>query len=145
MEELPRAVANTQIGKESEIVVLRDGKEKTFKVRVGELKEASIAQPAKGEGAGPDAFGLRVKNLTPEIAEQLDIDEAKGVVVVAVEPGSPAEESGIRRGDVIIEVDRAPVGDVAELQSKLGDVKKGALLLVRRGDSTVFVPLRKKS
>ena len=146
MEELPRAVASTPIGKEVDVVVLRDGKEKTFQVRVAELKETSPTELAQQgpEGGGPSAFGLRVQNLTPEVAEQLGVEDAKGVVIVSVEGGSPAEESGLRRGDVIIEVDRAPVADVSELRSALGGDKKTALLLVRRGDSTVFVPLKKK-
>jgi serine protease Do len=146
MEELPRAVASTAIGKEVDVVVLRDGKEKAFRVRVAELKEAGPTETAQEEkdGGSPAAYGLRVQNLTPEVAEQLQLDDATGVVIVAVEPGTPAEEAGLRRGDVIVEVDREAIADVDALRAALAGDKKGALLLVRRGDSTVFVPLKKK-
>jgi serine protease Do len=144
MEELPRTVANTPIGKESEIVVLRDGSEKTLHVKVGELKETAAVEPARGEGGGPSAWGMKVQNLTPEIARQLEIDETTGVVVVGVDGGSPAEDAGIRRGDVIIEVDRAAVKDVGDLRERLGDDKKSVVLLVQRGEQTIYLPLKKQ-
>jgi serine protease Do len=145
MEELPRLVASTPIGREAEVVVKRDGKEKTFDVKVGELKEPEVQASAGKPGeAGPAAYGMRVQNLTPEIAEQLNLEDDKGVVVSGVESGSPAEEAGVRRGDVILEADKQPVKDVKELQQRLGEAKKGALLLVRRGDATLYVAIKKK-
>jgi serine protease Do len=144
MEELPRLVASTPIGQEAEVVVKRDGKEKTFQVKVGELKEPEVQAATGKSSEGPAAFGMRIQNLTPEIAEQLGLEDEKGVVVSAVEPGSPAEEAGIRRGDVILEADKQPVKDVRELQQRLGEAKKGTLLLVRRGDATLYVALKRK-
>ena len=81
--------------------------------------------------------------MTPEIAEQLGLDDANGVVVTAVAPGSPAEEAGMRRGDVILEVDRYEVKNTAQLQEKLEESDDGTLLLVKRGDATLFVPLKR--
>jgi serine protease Do len=144
MEELPRLVASTPIGREAEVVVKRDGKEKTFGVKVGELKEPEVQASTGKPGEGPSAYGMKVQNLTPEIAEQLGLEDEKGVVVSGVESGSPAEEAGIRRGDVILETDKQPVKDVKELQQRLGEAKKGALLLVRRGDATLYVAIKKK-
>ncbi|HTF35674.1 MAG TPA: DegQ family serine endoprotease [Myxococcota bacterium] len=144
MEELPRFVASTPIGREAEVVVKRDGKEKTFEVKVGELKEPEVQASTGKPGEGPSAYGMKVQNLTPEIAEQLGLEDEKGVVVSGVESGSPADEAGIRRGDVILEADKQPVKDVKELQQRLGEAKKGALLLVRRGDATLYVAIKKK-
>jgi serine protease Do len=145
MEELPRLVAATTIGRDADVVVLRNGKEKTFQVKVGELKDAEVQAAAGKPGeTGPTALGMRVQNLTPEIAEQLGLEDDHGVVVSAIEPGSPADEAGIRRGDVILEADRQAVKDVKELQERLGDTKKGALLLVRRGDANLYVAIKKK-
>jgi serine protease Do len=144
MEELPRLVASTPIGREAEVVVKRDGKEKTFGVKVGELKEPEVQASTGKPGEGPSAYGMKVQNLTPEIAEQLGLEDEKGVVVSGVESGSPAEEAGIRRGDVILETDKQPIKDVKELQQRLGEAKKGALLLVRRGDATLYVAIKKK-
>jgi len=145
--ELPRIVAATPVGSKVDVVVLRDGKRKTFEVVVGTLEEESVAAAAGGEEGGPEngaaAFGLRVQDLTPEIADQLGVDADKGVLITAVEPGSPADEAGLRRGDLILEVDRNEVNDSGALRKRLEDAKNRALLLVRRGDATIFVPLKR--
>jgi serine protease Do len=86
---------------------------------------------------------MRVQDVTPEIANQLGLDDASGVVVTAVQPGSAAENAGIRRGDVILEVDRYEVKDTAQLRERLDESDDGALLLVRRGDATLFVPIKR--
>jgi serine protease Do len=141
--ELPRVVAATPVGKKVKLVVLRDGKRKTFKVEVGTLadEETLAAHVEPDEGAA--AFGLRVQDLTPEIAEQLGVEDDTGVLVTSVDPGSPAGEAGLRRGDVILEVDRTEVSSASEFQKRLGAADDRALLLVRRGDATIFVPLKR--
>jgi len=85
-----------------------------------------------------------VQTLTPEIAENLGVDETKGVIVTAVESGSAADEAGIRRGDVILEVNRQAVEDADAYKGALKKVEKGknVLLLVRRGDNTIFLALK---
>jgi serine protease Do len=140
--ELPRVVASTPVGEEVEVVVLRHGKRKTLEVEVGALDEGEQLAAAEEPEAGETAFGLRVQDLTPEIAEQLGVEDEKGVVVNGVKPGSPADEAGLRRGDLIVEVDRHEVADTADLRKRLSDAGSRALLLVRRGDATIFVPLK---
>jgi len=141
--ELPRVVAATPVGKSVKMVVVRNGKHKTLKVKVGALDEGeTLAAQVEPEG-GTAAFGLRVQDLTPEIAEQLDVEPDVGVLVTSVEPGSPAEEAGLRRGDLILEVDRTEVKSTSDLQARLGAAQGRALLLVRRGDATIFVPLKR--
>ncbi|MBI2358740.1 MAG: PDZ domain-containing protein, partial [Deltaproteobacteria bacterium] len=108
---------------------------------VGELKEEEVAAAAPEKGN----FGLTVQRVTPQLAESLGLEKAEGLVVTAVEPGSAGEEAGIRRGDVILEVDRKPVKTVAEYRKAVGEATKrgkGILFLVRRGDSTLFLALR---
>ena len=77
-------------------------------VAVGELKDEEIVAsvPEKGE------LGLTVQRLTPQMAESLGLEKAEGVVVTAVEPGSVADEAGIRRGDMMMEVDRKAIRNV---------------------------------
>ncbi len=96
--------------------------------------------PEKGE------LGLTVQRVTPQIAESLGLEKAEGVVVTAVEGGSAAEEAGLRRGDVILEVDRKPVRTIQDYRKAVGGIKKGrgVLFLVRRGDSTLFLALKPK-
>ena len=98
---------------------------------------------AKADSSGPAAFGLRIQDVTREMADQLGLEDTNGVVVTAVAPGSPAEEAGLRRGDVILEVDRYTVKNSAELHEKLEESDEGTLLLIKRGDATLFIPLKR--
>ncbi len=66
------------------------------------------------------------------------------MVVTSVSPGSPASEAGIRSGDVILEVNRSTVNDVEALRDELASTEHSALLLIRRGDATIFVPVKRK-
>jgi serine protease Do len=141
MEELPRVVAATPVGRKVEVTVLRQGKRKRFKVAIGELKEPELVAQAEVR-EGPTAFGMRVQDITPELAEQLGLEKPEGVVVTSVKPGSPADEAGLRPRDVILEVGREPVENIEDLKSKLSATEKGVLLFVRRGDATLFVPLK---
>ncbi|MCY4442580.1 MAG: DegQ family serine endoprotease [Deltaproteobacteria bacterium] len=134
--DLPIIVARTPIGKEVGVKVLRGGSERTLKVRIGKLEEKSVATP---EEQGSD-LGLTVRELTPDTAKKLSVKRTEGILVTAVKPGSPAEEAGLRRGDVILEVNRTPVATLAAYNQALEKVEKGqnALLLVQRGDNTRF-------
>ncbi|MBK7948574.1 MAG: DegQ family serine endoprotease [Deltaproteobacteria bacterium] len=142
--DLPIVVAQARVEKEAKVVVMRDGKRKELRVQVGRLPddEQLAANEPQDEGAG--AFGLRLQDLTPALAEQLGIEDAEGVLVADVDPAGPAAESGIRRGDVIVEFDRAPVDSAEALARKLGATKKSALLLVRRGENTLYVPVERR-
>ncbi len=147
MEDLPRLVAAASPGTTAKLVVLRGGEEKTLEVELGKLDEGqqvAAAEGGPGEEKGPEAFGMRVQPLTPELAEQLSIDETEGVVVSAVESGSAADEAGLRRGDVILEVDQQPVAGIAAFE-KATQGRDKALLLVRRADATIFVAVKKKT
>ncbi len=65
------------------------------------------------------------------------------MVVTSVEPGSPAQEAGMRRGDVMLEADRSAVKDVDDLREALAEAESSALLLVRRGEATILVPIKR--
>ena len=139
--DLPLLVAHEPIGKKVPVVVIRDGAELTIELEIGEMKDDA------GEVAGNESeeLGLAVQNLTPEIAESLGLDaDAEGVLVSGVVPGSPAGDAGLRRGDVILEVNRTPVANLDDYAAQLTERKKGKsiLLLVRRGDNTVFLALK---
>jgi serine protease Do len=144
--DLPRIVAATPVGKEVELVVTRDGNRKTLTAKVGTLEDAETLAELDGPGDDDESaakFGLRIQDLTPEIADQLGVEADAGVLVTAVEPGSASEAAGLRRGDLILEVDRTEVNSASELQERLGKAGGRTLLLVRRGDATIFVPLRR--
>jgi serine protease Do len=146
-DDLPRIVAVTPVDKKVNVVVIRDGKRVNLKPVIAAMDEPALTELASATPSteGAKAFGMAVQNLTPEIAQQLGMEESTGVVVSGVDPEGPAQEAGIRRGDVIIEVDQAEVGDVDGLQEKLAGADERALLLIRRGDNQLYVPLKREA
>jgi serine protease Do len=142
MDELPRIVAATPVGSKVELKALRKGKKKSFSVELGELEPGErLASTAHEEV--PGAYGLQVQNISPDVAEHLKLEDLDGVLITAVEPGSPAEAAGLRRGDVILEVNQSAVSDVGQFSTAIKGSEKGALLLVRRGNAEIFVPLKR--
>jgi serine protease Do len=141
-EELPQAVADTPVGKTVVVRIIRDGKREKIRVEVGEMETPELAD-TRGASPSPASFGLRAQTLTKELAERLGIDEDQGVVIAEVEPGSPADEAGLRRGDVIVEVDKKEVEDAAELKELLKNADDRALVAVRRGRSSLYVVLKR--
>ena len=140
--DLPRVVAETPVDKSVEVLVVRDGDQKTLSVEIGALDEPKLAGDPD-ESANPAVFGLRAQDVTPEIADQLGLPDDSGVLVSEVQPGSPADEAGLRRGDVIVEVNRQNIADLKQLQTALADGDKTVLLLIRREDSTIYVPMKR--
>ncbi len=144
--ELPTLVAGTPIGKDVDVKLLRDGKEKTVTVKVGELpKEAEDSAPGAKEGPASDNLGLRLTPVTPEMAKQLNVEAGSGLLVQGVRNGSAAEDAGLQPGDVIQEANRKPVKTVEAFKDALQKVKEGEniLLLVHRGDSSLFITMKR--
>ncbi len=143
MEHLPRVVAATPVGTRADVVVIRDGERRTLEVELAELDPEDVAETGSGESEDAGSYGLAVQNLTPDLASRLGLeDDAEGVVVSSVEAESPAEEAGLRRGDLIVEVNREKVSGVKSFRDRIGEKKAGALLVVRRGDSEQRVALK---
>jgi serine protease Do len=141
--ELPVLVADTPINKKVEVEVVRNGKHQNLEVTVGELKEAPV-QTAKAEEPGTN-WGMQVGDITPEIASQFHLQTDKGVVVRHVAPDSPAADSGIQPGDLILEVDHDKVASVNDFLAKAKAAKSGnksALLLVQRGGTTIYMVIK---
>ena len=138
--ELSAAVAGLPVGKEVPVKLIREGKEFSVKVRIAERKEGEAA----ASEAGPDStdLGIRATDLTPETARRFGIEEGeKGALIAAIQPGSKAEQAGLRQGDIVKEVNRTPVQTVAEWRAALGKVKSGETLqlLVKRGAAGFIV------
>ncbi len=120
--------------------IMRNGNQSDMTVKLGELPNTEAAAKAE-EGASKDALeGVTLENLDSESARQLGLPPAtKGVVVTDISPSSPEAESGLRRGDVIQEVNRQPVKNVSELNEALRKAGKNPLLLVNRQGNTLFI------
>jgi len=120
--------------------VVRDGKDMTLPVTLGERPNTN--EQASFERGGSSALtGIRVEDLTPQIARQLDMSPSTtGVVIDAVDPSSPAAEAGLTRGDVIQQVNRRDVSNTSEFNQAVRQAGSGeVLLLVNRGGNTRFV------
>jgi len=141
-DELPLMVAETKVGTSVRVEVVRAGKRKVIDVEIEELKEeAKLAADAPDESA---KLGLSVQELTPEIARSLGSDSVKGIVVTAVSPDGAAAAAGMQRGDIILEMGGEAVVSVESFNEKVKALEenKPVLLLVRRGENTVFLTLR---
>lgn len=142
VRDLPRLVAETPVGTEAEVAIQRSGKLAVVRIRVGELQEERLARahPPRPES------GLTVEDLTPELAKGLGVPEGQGVAVARVLPRSPAEDAGLRRGDVILEVDRKPVKDREAFEAAVRRPSggKSLLFLVRRGETTRYIAMQGK-
>jgi len=144
--ELQRIVAETPVGKPVDVVVIRKGKEETKTVKIGKLddgeKQAALTKKDNGAGEKPvvkKALGLDLANLTDELRKKHKIkDKVKGVLIVGVDPNSPAAEKRLQPGMVIAEVQQQAVSTTAELQQRLDklrkDGKKAIVLLVVSAD-----------
>ena len=143
MHELPRAVSNAPVGKEVEVELLRGGHTKTVEVKVAKLEEPAPRAEQRREIGGVPGFGMRVADLTPALRERLGFDEPGGAVITELMPDGSAARAGLKPGDIIIEVDRKPVESAADLEAKLKAASGSTLLLVRRGDATLFVAVKR--
>jgi serine protease Do len=144
--ELPEMVAQTPIGKSVPVEVLRNGKHLTLDAKIAELHPTGEVASAEGQTPG-QSWGLTVQKMTPSLAQQLGSSNDHGVVITQVRPDSPADDAGLQRGDVVLEIghDRVKSTDeFAELAHKAQKEKKPALLLVERGSATMFMVINPK-
>ena len=121
------------------IKVIREGSPKTLRVKIEVLKDSKTEVVAKA-----DPLGLQVQDITEELAQSLQLEDIQGVLVSDVTPGGFAGESGIRRGDVITEMNRAPINKLQDYERLLRSVNKGAsvLFLVKRGGTTIYIAVK---
>ena len=141
--ELPLLVARVPIGETVTVEIVRENKEhQIVKMRIAELREE---QPTFAAAREPEQLGLAVQELSPLLRDDLGFSgDLTGVLVSQVEQSSVAEEAGVQRRDVILEVNRQKVHDLSSYRVALQKTEKGKgmLLLVRRGEHTFFLTLK---
>jgi serine protease Do len=143
--DFPSIIAGTAPGQKVTLKLVRDKKEQTVGIKIGELPDdGDFVQHI--EAKDPE-LGLRVQRITPEAGRRLGLSSLKGVLVVEVQPGSPADQVGIEPADVIREINQRPVGNVKEFERAARQGRRGdrILLLVQRGDNAVFFSVKRKS
>jgi len=135
-------VAKTPVGEHAMLTLRRDGKSQHVPVTMGKLPTERVASTEPSQVA-PGQWGLQLQEVIPQMARQRGVAEASGVMVVDVQPGSPAERAGLQRGDIIREVNRQAVQSVQEVRDALAkaDNQDAVVLLVQRDQGSVFVAL----
>jgi serine protease Do len=158
MRDLPRIVADTPVGKDVQVTVIRKGQEVTKTVKLGRLEDGEKKILAKNEGSGVEdksvvkrTLGLDLANLSDDLRKRYKIkDGVKGVVITGVDDQSAAAEKRLTPGDVIVEVQNEAVASAADVQKKIDQLQKDgrklALLLVASSETgdTRFVALSLK-
>ena len=139
MEDLPKIVAATRPNSVVDVEVIRDGSRMTLSVSIELLEDSQETVVAKA-----DPLGLQVQDITEELAKNLKLEGSEGVLVSDVTAGNAASEAGIRRGDVISEMNRSTVKDMRDYQNLLASVEKGSsvLFLIKRGGSTIYIAVK---
>ncbi|MBX9947516.1 MAG: DegQ family serine endoprotease [Reyranella sp.] len=152
IKELTRTISAMKPGSSVKLGVWRDGKDMTLTAKVGDQKEESAIIKAKADGKSgeaakpePTAYGVSLAPLSPEARKRLGLDgEAKGALIAAVEPGSPADDMGLKAGDVLQQVGRDAVDSPKAAAEKLKEARKTGkpvLMKVYREGMTRFVAI----
>ena len=135
-DALPRVVAETPIGRDVPITVLRAGQRLVLAARI--LADAQKRVPT----GTPErtSLGLAVQSLTPRVVRELGVPDTHGVLVRGVEDASLASNAGIRPGDVIVEIDRQPIESAADFERSVSEHRPGTpiLMLVHRNGQSLF-------
>jgi serine protease Do len=150
--ELVADIASRKPGAKVELGFLRNGKQQTASVTIADRAKLFAARLSDDDAGNDESapkqsrFGVTVRKLTPEMADRLDLPAGKGVIVQDVKGGSFAEDVGVGRGDVILEINRQPVNSEEEFAKIESSLKTGqdVVFLVRprgttRQDGTIFM------
>jgi serine protease Do len=154
MRDLPRVVADTPVGKQTPVVVIRKGKEETKTVTLGRLEDGEKVAAAESKNGGvPDqnvvkkTLGIELANMSGDLRKRYNIkDTVNGVVITGIDASSPAADKRLSPGDVIIEIAQEAVANTDDFQAKVDKLKKdgrkSALLLIAGADGELrFVAL----
>jgi serine protease Do len=145
-DDLSVRISETAPNTPVHLEIYRNGQTKDVTVTVNELTEKEEAESGGEQNEKSALGGVRVENLSPDDAQQLNLpSNTTGVVITSVDPSSLAAGAGLNRGDVIQEVNHKPVRNVTQYNeaiSAAGD--QGVLLLVNRGGTTHYVVVQSK-
>jgi len=135
-------VAQMVPGTKVNLLIMRNGKEKTITVKLGELPEKQKTSKNVSKNKQID-FGMEVSNLTPDLAKKYGYEKSRGVLITDLDPYGPAAKKGLKVGDLIREVNRKPVGNVDDYKKVISKLHPGdvVLLLVQRGKDNFFVAI----
>ncbi|MCG8615465.1 MAG: Do family serine endopeptidase [Desulfobacterales bacterium] len=139
--DLTITIANLKVGQKIKVELIRDGDKMTIPVKLGERPDEVTDSGAKGQ-TEPDDFGFMFKQVDDDIARRLGYPQGiNGLIVTDIKQGSLASRSGVRVGDLLVEINHKKIRTASNYSKIIGKIKKGevAHMLFRRGNSQVFV------
>ena len=152
MRDLPKIVAQSEVGKKYEVGIWRNGKDRSLTIETDRFPEddavAGLVSPNQSttpKSEQDDVFGASLSKLTDDVRRQYDInDDIDGVVVIDVDRYGLAAQNGIRLGDVITSVNNVKVLKVNDIQDEIKDAKKDGrdkvVVLLQRNNGSRFIP-----
>jgi serine protease Do len=153
VRDLTRQVADTPVGKDVEVVIIRKGKEEKKTVKLGRLEDGEKQAAAKPDTPAAEkpvvkrSLGLDLATINDDLRKRYKIkDSVKGVVITAVDPNSPAADKQLTPGTVIVELQQQPVASAEDVQQRIEQLKKegkrtAALLVATPEGDTQFIAL----
>jgi serine protease Do len=132
--DLTNQAANLGVGDKARVTIIRNGKSQVLEVEIGKRPDTMASVSEKGQREKDRQYGFKVTDVTPEMARRYDLEKTAGVIVVGVAPNSPADQVGIRQGDLIIEINHQQVASVRDFKNLMDQGRKadGIDLLVKR-------------
>ena len=130
VRELLKRVGRSKVGQKVKVGIVRGGKEITVEVEVGE-RPSELEKFA--EASTGNWRGIEVKDITPELAKRFNLEEKSGVMISNIENGTPADNAGLRVGDVINEINKRPIKNMKDYEIAIKDLKGDVLLRTARG------------
>jgi serine protease Do len=138
--QLRMTISMMEPGTTIKLRLIRSGSPRELSVKLAEMPTETAKVKSEEEGVEKALDGVEVSNMNPQIAEQLDLPPSTiGVVVTDVDPSSKMADAGLRKGDVIQEVNHQAVKNVSEFQSAVRKSGSDPLLLVNREGRTLFI------
>ena len=132
-QELPAMVAGTAVGREVPVAIVRDGRVHDVTAVIARMNSGEN-QRAEAEGQDRGKWGFAVRDLDPQTAGQLGLKDDRGVLVVGVEPGSPAQRASVKGEDIILEVNRQNVESAKDFKDKVSKAGDSLLLLLVKNE-----------
>lgn len=122
--QLTGMIAGLEVGATASVKVLRNGKEKTFKVKLGKRDDERVAsrEPTPEQS---EELGIRVSDMTPDLAQRFSISETSGVIVMGIDADSKAAEADVRVGDIVKEINHQEIKNVKGYRAALREIKPG--------------------
>jgi serine protease Do len=144
--QLTSMIAGLKVGETAKVEVFRRGKIKTFDIKLAKRDDAKLASRRTSRESEEAESGIRVTDMTPELAQRLNIGDTAGVVVVNVESGSKGAQAGVQVGDIIKEINHQVIetaDDYTEAMRKVEGGKSVNLFIWRKNAGFLVIKLTK--